>query len=256
MKMENSEGAAAPPRGSFPTTQWSMVLHAGSDAAADTEAQTAMAKLCRQYWYPLYVFVRRQGRPHHEAEDCTQEFLARLLAADGVARARREHGRFRTFLLTALRNFLTNEWHRARADKRGGRQAPLSFEVHGADERFTREPADDALTPDQAFDRSWAHRMIADAIDALRADYEKSGRGALFAALAPLIWGNDRPETLAQQAARLDLKEQAFTVALHRLRRRLGERLRSDIAETVADAAEIDAELRHLITAVGGDPAA
>jgi RNA polymerase sigma-70 factor (ECF subfamily) len=227
-----------------------MVVHAGADTA--TQAHGAMEKLCRQYWYPLYVFVRRQGRSHHEAEDCTQEFLARLLAADGIASARREQGRFRTFLLTALRNFLTNEWHRAQTEKRGGGQTPLSFDAQQADERFAHEPADSALTPDQAFDRSWAHGMIAGAVAALRAEYEKSGRGALFTVLAPLVWGNASPESLAQHAARLGQTEQAFTVALHRLRRRVGERLRAAVAETVANGTDIDAELRHLIAAVGG----
>ena len=226
-----------------------MVLHAGAESA--TEARAAMEKLCAQYWFPLYVFVRRQGRAHHEAEDCTQEFLAGLLAADGVARARRAQGRFRTFLLTALRNFLTNEWHRAQAEKRGGGHAPLSIDAQDADARFAHEPADAALTPDQAFDRSWANGMIDGAIAALRAEYEKSGRGDLFDVLAPLVWGNASPASLAQHAARLGLKEDAFGVALHRFRRRVGERLRAAVAETVAEGADIDVELRHLIAAVG-----
>jgi len=235
--------------GSFPTTQWSLVLHAGEVAA--TQAHTAMEKLCRQYWYPLYVFVRRQGRPHHEAEDCTQEFLARLLATDGVARARREQGRFRTFLLTGLRNFLINEWQRTQAEKRGGGLAPVPLEAQDADRRFALDPADPALSPDQAFDRSWALGMIAATVGLLRTEYENSGRGVLFATLAPLVWGNSSPESLAQHAARLGQTEQAFNVALHRLRRRVGDRLRAAVAETVADDSDIDAELRHLITAVG-----
>jgi RNA polymerase sigma-70 factor (ECF subfamily) len=227
-----------------------MVLHAGAGSA--TESQAAMERLCRQYWYPLYVFVRRRGRTHHEAEDCTQEFLARLLAADGVARARREHGRFRTFLLTALSNFLTNEWHRAQTQKRGGGRLPVSLDGLDASERFALEPADSALTPDQAFDRSWAHGMIDGAIETLRAGYEKSGRGTLFAVLVPLVWGNTSPETLAQQAAHLGLREDTFNVALHRLRQRIGAHLRAAVAETVADGAEVEAELRHLIKALSG----
>lgn len=236
--------------GAFPTTQWSMVLHAG--AGADTGARDALEKLCRQYWYPLYVFVRRQGRAHHEAEDCTQEFLARLLAAEGIARARRERGRFRTFLLTSLRNFLINEWQRAQAEKRGGGRAPLSFEIQGADEKFALEPADSGLSPDKAFDRNWAHAMIAAAEAAVREEYEKSGRGPLFAAMVPLVWGNATPDSQSSHAARLGLKEQAFAVALHRLRKRIGERLRSNVAETVATDSDVDTELRHLIAVLGG----
>src|SRR5215216_4202653 len=113
----NASGPAVE-RASFPTTQWSMVVNAG--ATSETQAQAALETLCRQYWYPLYGFIRRQGRAHHEAEDCTQEFLARLLTNGGMATARPERGRFRTFLLTALRNFLTKEWHRDHAAKRGG----------------------------------------------------------------------------------------------------------------------------------------
>ena len=250
MKTDPTSPATGPGGGAFPTTQWSMVLHAGADT--DTRAQAALEQLCGRYWYPLYVYVRRQGRPHHEAEDCTQEFLARLLAADGLARARREHGRFRTYLLTALQHFLINDWQRTQAAKRGGGREVLPLGVPDADERFAREPADGALTPDQAFDRSWVQGMIAGAAAALRAEYERSGRGALFEALGPLLWSNPRAEDIAGPAARLGLTAHAFTMALHRLRRRLGERLRADVAETVADGADLDAELRHLIAAVGG----
>ena len=126
-------------------------------------------------------------------------------------------------------------------------EAPLPY----ADARFAHEPADAALTPDQAFDRSWANGMIDGAIAALRAEYEKSGRGDLFDVLAPLVWGNASPASLVQHAARLGLKEDAFGVALHRFRRRVGERLRAAVAETVAEGADIDVELRHLIAAVG-----
>lgn len=235
-------------RGSFPTTQWSMVLHAG--AGTGTGAQAALENLCRRYWYPLYVFVRRQGRAHHEAEDCTQEFLTRLLAAGGIAGACPERGRFRTFLLAALRNFLTNEWHRAQTGKRGGGKVTVPLDGQEADQRFIQEPADSGLTPEQAFDRAWARGMIEDAVAAMRREYEKSGRGALFAALTPLLWSPDRTQSPARQAARLGMTEQAFTVALHRLRRRTGERLRACVAETVANPADIDAELRHLIVCV------
>ena len=154
-------------RGSaFPTTQWSVVLHVGAES--ESKVRAALETLCRQYWYPLYVFVRRQGRAHHEAEDCTQEFLARLLDTAGMAHARPERGRFRTFLLTALRNFLTNEWHREHAAKRGGGQAMLSLDLEKAEERFTHEPVDPGLTPEQAFDRSWAHDLIDHALAELR----------------------------------------------------------------------------------------
>ena len=250
MSNDASFSAGNVARGIFPTTHWSIVINAG--AGSESVARVALEALCRHYWYPLYAFVRRQGRAHHEAEDCTQEFLARLLATDAVARARPERGRFRTFLLTALRNFLTNEWHRAQAAKRGGGQAVVSLDWSDAEKRFAHEPADPGLTPEQAFDRNWARGLIESALAALRADYEKRGQGALFAELAPLVWGSAAEETLAAPAQRLGLNAHAFTVALQRVRQRLGERLRADVAETVADPAEIDAELRHLIAAVSG----
>jgi len=246
-----SEPAAATSEaggGAFPTTQWSMVLHAGE--GTDTGARVALEKLCGQYWYPLYVFVRRQGRSHHEAEDCTQEFLARLLAADGIAHAQPERGRFRTFLLTAMRNFLTNEWHRAHAGKRGGGRTILSLDFETAGERFALEPVDPGLSPDQAFDRNWAHALIATAESEVRGEYEQTGRGPLFAALAPLVWEGSSHCAQAEGAGNLGMGAQAFAVALHRLRRRIGERLRADVVETVATDADVDAELRHLIAAV------
>jgi RNA polymerase sigma-70 factor (ECF subfamily) len=245
---------ASPARGgAFPVTQWSVIVRAGGPGTA--QARSALEHLCRQYWFPLYAFVRRQGRPHHEAEDCTQEFLARLLAQEGVGRARPEQGRFRSYLLTALRNFLTNEWHRARAEKRGGGRAPLPLEFETAERTYSREPADPALTPEQAYDRTWALGLIERSVAALREDYEKSGRGALFNELAPLVWGDGAAETLSVPAARLGLTTHAFTVALHRLRQRLGRRLRADVAETVATDAEVDEELRQLIAAVSARPA-
>jgi RNA polymerase sigma factor (sigma-70 family) len=250
--MNESSNTFPPPpaHGEFPSTQWSMVLRAGE--GSESQVRSALESLCRQYWYPLYTFIRRQGRSHHEAEDVTQEFFARLLATDGVARARQGRGRFRTFLLTSLRNFLVNEWQRGQAAKRGGGQAPLPLEFDTAEERFAREPADPGLTPEQVFDRNWALGMIERAVTALRSEYEKSGRGPLFATLGPLIWHNSEQESHAELAARLSMNANTFTVALRRLRQQLGERLRIDVAQTVADEAEIDAELRYLIAALGG----
>lgn len=248
MSTNESVSSVAARGSAFPATHWSVVLNAGAES--ESKARAALEALCRQYWYPLYGFVRRQGRTHHDAEDCTQEFLARLLANAGMAQARPERGRFRTFLLTALRNFLTNEWRRSHAEKRGGGQPFLSLDLESAENRFAREPADTGLTPEQSYDRSWAVGLIDAAIAELRTEYQKTGRGAQFAALVPHVLGNPATESLAEPAARLGMNTNAFTVALHRLRRRLGERLRADVAETVAEGADVDAELRHLIAAI------
>jgi DNA-directed RNA polymerase specialized sigma24 family protein len=235
-------------RGEFPPTRWSMVLQAGTDSSA--VARTALEALCQRYWYPLYAFVRRQGRAHHEAEDCTQAFLAQLLASAGLQRAHPDRGRFRTFLLTGLRNFLTSEWRSAHAAKRGGDGAVVSLNVADTDGRFALEPADGGLTPEQAFDRRWARDMIERTVCELREDYRRDGRETVFNALAPLVWGSDVTGPPSDLAARCGMSTSSFTVALHRLRRRLGERLRANVAETVADPADVDAELRHLIAAI------
>lgn len=239
-----------PKASSFPTTHWSMVLQAGSSPNA--QAHAALESLCRQYWFPLYTFVRRQGRDHHEAEDCAQGFLAQLLAANGLQRARPERGRFRTFLLGGLRNFLTNEWRRTQAAKRGGGETPFPLVTPSGGEQMSREAQDPALTPEQAFDRTWTLGMIEHAVGELRAEYQRGGREAVFDAVAPLIWGSPQSEALDEHAVRLGITVQAFTVALHRARRRLGERLRAKVAETVADPTDIDTELRHLIGAISG----
>lgn len=246
------DGAVVSPAGasSFPTTQWSMVLNARIDT--DTEARLALESLCRVYWRPLYTFVRRHGRDHHDAEDATQQFITHLIAADSLQRARPERGRFRTFLLTGLRNFLTSEWRRTHAAKRGGGLAAIEMGKGHVIDSAGPEPADPALTPERAFDRGWAHSLIERAVTELRADYEGSGRRKIFVEMAPLIWSTDNDDAIGARAAAAGVTSNAFRVALHRARRRLGERLRAYIAETVADPREIDVELRHLMDAIGG----
>jgi RNA polymerase sigma factor (sigma-70 family) len=232
----------------FPSTQWTMVLRAGT--ASDAQAHAALESLCRRYWYPLYSFVRRQGRDHHEAEDCTQEFLARLLAAEGLQRVRPEGGRFRTFLLSCLRNFLTNEWIRSNTAKRRGGLTSVPLASTGYSDGVSREMPDPGLTPEQAFDLSWATSILDRAVHELRTEYQSSGREKIFETMAPLIWATESNESLIPHAAAAGVTVNAFTVALHRARRRLGDRLRAAVAETVADPTEIDSELRHLVSAL------
>jgi len=210
-----------------------------------------LESLCRQYWYPIYNFSRRQGRTHHEAEDVTQQFLARILATDGIGAARPERGRFRTFLLTALRNLLTDEWRRGQTTKRGGGLVPVSIELARAEQRFAEEPTDQSLTPDQAFDRAWATGMLERAVERLRKEYESSGRGPLFAALAPRLWKSSSAGSVDSSPDQTGMNAHAISTALNRLRHRLGLRLREEVAATVADGTDIDAELQLLIAALG-----
>ena len=253
--MSSAGPTAAPKRaahGAFPTTHWSVVRAAvGEETPA---ARTALDALCRQYWFPIYGFIRRQGRAHHEAEDLTQDFIARLLDNNRLARACPERGRFRTFLLTALRRFLTNEWYRGQTARRGGGTnddaATAALDLSSASERFAREPMDPELTPEAAFDRAWAVGVIERALATLRDEYAASGRGALFDGIAPIVWGGGRPEPLAVGAQRLGMNEGALKVAIHRVRRRLREHVEALVAETVDETADIAAEVGHLIAAV------
>jgi len=238
-----------PPRQSFPSTDWAGVLAAGSPDA--TAARPALERICTRYWYPLYSYIRRQGHLHHPAEDLTQEFLARLLANESLAKANPDRGRFRTFLLSSLRNFLINEWQRAGATKRGGHAARGPAVPPDAEAAFNREPADPGLGPEQAFDRNWSLCLIEQAMATLRAEYESNGRAALFEALAPAVWGAGPAEPQARQAERLGLSLTALKVSAHRLRKRLRAHLELQIRATVASEAEVATELRHLIAAVG-----
>ncbi len=220
-----------------------MVLHAGTDSGASSQA--ALATLCRQYWYPLYVYLRHQGKPHHESEDCVQGFFAHLLAGHGMARACPQRGRFRTFLLTAMRNFQINEWEKMRAAKRGGGAPVLHLDdLTEAQQRFTEYAS--AAPPERAYDRAWARQLVTTAMEDLRNEYVRRGSPALFAEVSPLLWGESA--SYLDRATRLGMTLTAFTTAVHRLRRRLADRLRAHIADTVPESTDIDEELRYLIS--------
>jgi RNA polymerase sigma-70 factor (ECF subfamily) len=217
-------------------------------AAAD-DAEDALAALCRAYWFPLYAFVRRQGISPHDAEDLTQGFFAHLLAKGALGNVAREKGRFRTFLLASLKHFLADERDRAQAQKRGGGQTAISFDACDAEARYAIEPRDE-LSPDRLFDRRWALAVIDRALARLRYEYAASGKSALFDALRPLLTGAGAAISYAELGAPFAMNEGAVKVGVHRLRQRYGAALRAEIAETVDTAAEVDAELRHLIDAL------
>ena len=229
----------------FPFTRWTLVAAAQGEAPA---ADDALEALCRAYWYPLYAFVRRSGHAPHEAEDLTQAFFARLLAKHDLAAVDREKGRFRSFLLAALQHFLANERDRARAQKRGGGRTPLSLDIADAETRYQLEPAD-PLTPEKLFDRQWAQALLAHVLAALEGEAAAEGRSAQFEALKPFLAVGSGAISHAEAAARLRVTEGAAKVAVHRLRRRYRDRLRAEIARTVASPEQIDDELRALFAA-------
>jgi RNA polymerase sigma-70 factor (ECF subfamily) len=230
----------------FATTHWSVVLAAGGDTS---RARIAIARLCGIYWYPLYAFARRMGLTPHDAEDATQGCLAHLVHTDALATVAREKGRFRSFLLAALKNFLSHERERAAALKRGGGERAIELDGLEAEARYALEPADE-LSPDRLFDRRWALAVLEQAQERLRSEYESAGKVALFDALRPTLGGSRSGIAYAEIAVTLKMSEGAVKVAVHRLRDRYRLVLRSVVADTVAAPADVDAELRHLIEAL------
>lgn len=213
--------------------------------AGSPQAREALERLCRAYWYPLYAYVRRKGYDAPDAQDLTQSFFARLLEKDYLSAADRKKGRFRSFLLGSLEHFLAREWTRARAQKRGGGQPAFSLDAVDAEERYRLEPVDE-LSPDRLFDRRWAMTVIAEAMARLRGECVADGKGELFEKLAGLLSGEKGEGRHGELASALGLSEGAVKVALHRLRRRFGELVRDEIAQTVGTAEDIGDEVGFL----------
>jgi RNA polymerase sigma-70 factor (ECF subfamily) len=247
----SSADAAELPRrvAQFATTRWSVVLHAGRGGAEASSARDALARLCRTYWFPLYAHVRRKGFSAHDAEDLTQEFFARLLARQSIARADPARGRFRTFILTTLDHFLADEWDRAKAEKRGGTHELLSLDMADAEERFAHV-TDPGAPPDQMFDREWALAVLRTVLAQLEEEYRAAGKADLFAALKPTLTGARDSQPYAELAARLGRNENAIKVAVHRLRQRYRAWLQAEVADTVASDDDANAEMRALLQAL------
>ncbi len=233
--------------GYFATTHWSVVLAAGQGKSP--QASEALEKLCRWYWYPLYAYVRRRGYRPQDAQDLTQSFFTALLAGSYVARADRERGRFRTFLLCAFDNFLHNEHDRATALKRGGGREIVSWETHSAEGLYAREPSG-GLSPEQIYEKRWAATLLERVLTRLREEPALATRIGLFDQLKPHLWGEDTATPYAHLASRFDMTAAAIKATVHRLRRRYRELLREEIAQTVSDAAEIDNEIRCLLRVI------
>ena len=225
----------------FPATRWSLVVAAGDPQRK--EARSALVSLCENYWYPLYAYLRRRGYPSHEAQDLTQEFFIRVLEGRYLDRADPEKGRFRSFILTSLKFFVADEADRHRARKRGGGMVvPLEFS--SGEERYQREPAHDE-TPERIFERRWALSLIDRVVEKLREEYVSHGRPEHFERLKVfLLAQSDAP--YAELAQEMNTSEGALKVAIHRLRKRYRELFRQEIADTVADPAEVESELRYL----------
>lgn len=212
------------------------------------QSEAALEKLCRTYWYPIYVFVRRQGHAPCEAQDLTQDFFCRLLASDSLRAVDPSKGRFRSFLLAALRNFLANEWDRASRLKRGGDREIFSWDGLAPEERYRVEPVDE--TPmERAFDRQWAQSLVAETLGRLRAECAVEGNEQRFDVLKAFLSGAD--VSYAEAAQCLALSESAVRSAIHRLRLRYAEIFRTEVANTVHRTEDVEPEIRHLFAALG-----
>jgi DNA-directed RNA polymerase specialized sigma24 family protein len=211
-------------------------------------AVVALEELCHTYWYPLYAYVRRRGCSREDAEDLTQAFFARFLEKNYLEGLTSEKGRFRAFLLAALKHFLANEWDRAKRQKRGGGVANLSLDWQSADTRFGVEPADN-LSPDKLYDRTWALTLLERVIMQLRDENGAEGKARSFEQLKPFLMSGKGAIPCAQAAAALDMTESAVRVAVHRLRRRYRELLRKEIAQTLSHPEQVDEEMRALLSA-------
>jgi DNA-directed RNA polymerase specialized sigma24 family protein len=230
----------------FPNTRWSVVLAATQRPSP--ESAPALEAICRAYWYPLYAYVRRCGQPPHDAQDLTQEFFCRLLEKNWLDAADREKGKLRTFLIVALKKFMGNEWRRASAQRRGGGLAQVQFDTAFAESRYAADSH--ALAPDEIFDQQWALALLDLTVNRLRAEFAAAGKPGDFAALKDCLMAGRGAIDYVAVAKRLGLNEGAARVAVHRLRKRFREIYREEILQTLADGADLDAELRHLATAL------
>ena len=231
----------------FQSTRWTQVLRA--QAGTPEEAAEAMDQICRNYWYPLYAWVRRSGYSREEAEDLTQEFFARyLLENDVLSAARQEKGKLRTFLLTVMKRFLINEWKRQSAAKRGGGREHIPINFDEGEDRYGHEPADHA-TPDEIFERQWATTLLARVFEALRVDFAERGQAAKYEALKEALWWNTSESSYASIGQKLGMKENAVKQAVSRLRRQYRQFLKEEIRSTLDDPDEdaVNAELADLI---------
>jgi RNA polymerase sigma factor (sigma-70 family) len=240
--MRNGESFHTLPGSSqFPTTRWSLVVAAGDPHPK--EARSALVSLCENYWYPLFAYLRRRGYSADQAQDLTQEFFVRVLEGRYLDRTDPEQGRFRAFLLTSLKFFVADEGDRDRAQKRGGGTVgPLEFP--SGEERYQREPAHDE-TPERIFERRWALSVLDRVVEKLREEFVHHGRPEHFERLKMFLLGQSEAP-YAALAREMNTSEGALKVAIHRLRKRYRELFRQEIADTVADPAEVESELRFL----------
>jgi DNA-directed RNA polymerase specialized sigma24 family protein len=244
--MSSLTSSAEAPR-IFPHTRWSLVLAATRKDAPESAA--ALEAICCAYWYPLYAYVRRSGQSPHDAQDLTQEFFCRLLEKRWLDSADREKGKLRTFLIVALKNFMSKEWRRASAQRRGGSQSQVPFDTEFAESRYAADHSA-KLVADETFDKQWALTLLDLTVNRLRSEFAAANKPDDFEALKGCLMAAHGAIDYAALAGRLSLNEGAARVAVHRLRKRFREIYREEISQTLSDGADLDGELRHLAAAL------
>jgi RNA polymerase sigma factor (sigma-70 family) len=236
-------------QGAWVTTHWSVVLSA-QDPSSPGAAQ-ALDTLCRTYWYPLYAYARRAGQDEHSARDLTQGFFARVLEKNYFGQADRKRGRFRTFLLTAFKNFAADEYDKANAKKRGGGVILEPLEVEAGEHRYVHEPVD-RMDPEKLYERRWALTLLESAWARLEKEFADAGKAELFKRLQAFEGVGAEVPAYAEVAAELGLTEGGLRAAVSRMRRRYRELIRDEVAQTVNNPAEVDEELRYLLRIISG----
>src|SRR5262249_36661676 len=231
----------------FATTHWTVILSAKEGDSP--QAIDAMEKLCRTYWGAVYAFIRREGHNAEDARDLTQEFFAQFLAKEHLKHLRHQQGKFRSFLLTFVKHFLSAQRAKARAQKRGAGQVLISLDACSEEEKRLVEGRQD-LSAEQVFDRRWVQTVLDNSLRRLRQEYESKGKGALFEKLKDIQPGERGELTYAELGAPLGMTEEAMKTAVRRLRQRQGELVREEIAHTVARGEDIEEEIRHLLAAL------
>ena len=243
--IQDPGGEPAPRK--FSTTRWSLILAASQGSTP--EAHEALSSLCALYWYPLYAFTRHQGHSPEDAQDLVQGFFILLLERNDLAAVDRQRGRFRSWLLASLKHYLANEWKREHAQKRGGGQTPISIDGATAEGMYSLELSHD-LTPERLYDRRWALALLEHVLGSLAAECARLGKQPLFETLRGTLAGDTGQRAYPELARELGMSPGAVKVAVHRLRGRYRELLRTEIAQTVEHPEEIDDEIRMLLAAL------
>jgi RNA polymerase sigma-70 factor (ECF subfamily) len=249
VKEQDSATTSAEQAAWFTTTHWSIVLNAQDPHSP--QASEALERLCRAYWYPLYAFVRRQGYEEAEAKDLTQGFFAKLLEKNYLAGVQRAKGKFRSFLLVAIKHFMSDERDKARALKRGGDKILISLDETVGEDRYRHEPVD-TMDAEKLYERRWALTLLEQARERLKEEYLMAGKAKLYEQLQLFGSGDKDTPAYAEVAPALGLSESGLRSAVHRMRQRYSELVREEVAQTVSSPAEVDEEIRYLIRVVSG----